>query len=120
MTNLTGDLFSQILLTAYYLCHCQSQQLSSALLSASDFKSHFCKQCGPRPDCSSSSSLIKVHTVCLYAKLDLKSLQEYSADNIDNLFCMPCWAEAPILFILLLLLILQGFFCFFFVFFIQK
>ena len=33
----------------------QSQQLSSALSSACDFKSHFCKQCGPRSDCSSRS-----------------------------------------------------------------
>ena len=47
----------------------QSQLLSSALSSASHFKSHFCKQCGPRSDCSSRSSLIWVHTVCLYAKV---------------------------------------------------
>ena len=33
-----------------------------------DFKSHFRKQCGPRSDCSSRSSLIRVHTVYLYAK----------------------------------------------------
>ena len=33
--------------------NCQSQQLLSALSSASDFESHFCKQCGPRSDCSS-------------------------------------------------------------------
>ena len=46
----------------------QSQQLSSALPSACDFKSHFCKQCGPRSDCSFRSSLIWVHTVCRYAK----------------------------------------------------
>ena len=45
-----------------------SQQLSSALSSACDFKSHFFKQCGPRSDCSSRSSLIWVHIVCLYAK----------------------------------------------------
>ena len=32
------------------------------------FKSHCCKQCGPRSDCSCRSSLILVHTVCLYAK----------------------------------------------------
>ena len=43
--------------------------------------SHFCKQCGPRSDCSSRSSLISVHTVCMYAKIGLKSLQEYSADD---------------------------------------
>ena len=30
------------------------------------------------------SSLIRVHTVCLYAKIGLKSLQEYSADNINR------------------------------------
>ena len=47
-----------------------SQQLSSAFSSACDFKSHFCKQW--------------VHTVCLYAKIDLKSLQEYSADDINR------------------------------------
>ena len=63
---------------------CQSQQLLSALSSACDFKSHFCKQCGPRSDCSSRSSLIRVHTVCLYAKIGLKSLQEYSADDINR------------------------------------
>ena len=57
--------------------NCQSQQLSSALSSACDFKSHFCKQCG-----SSRSSLIRVHTVCLYAKIVLKSLQEYSSEDI--------------------------------------
>ena len=32
----------------------------------------FAKQCGPRSDCSSRSSLIWVHTVCLYAKIGLK------------------------------------------------
>ena len=61
-----------------------SQQLSSALSSACDFKSHFCKQCGPRSDCSSRSSLIRVHTVCLYLKIGLNSLQEYSADDINR------------------------------------
>ena len=35
--------------------NCQSQQLSSALSSACDFKSHFCKKCGPRSDCSEES-----------------------------------------------------------------
>ena len=42
--------------------------MSSALSSAEYFKSHCCKQCGPRSDCSSRSSLIWVHTICLYAK----------------------------------------------------
>ena len=60
--------------------NCHSQQLSSAC----DFKSYFCKQRGPRSDCSSRSSLIWVHTVCLCAKIGLKSLQEYSADNINR------------------------------------
>ena len=46
--------------------------------------SHFCKQCGSRSDCSSRSSLIWIHTVCLYVKIGLKSLQEYSADNINR------------------------------------
>ena len=32
------------------------------------------------------SSLIWVHTVCLYAKKGLKSLQEYSADDINRTF----------------------------------
>ena len=59
--------------------------LSPALSSACDFKNHFCKQCGTRSDCSSRSSLIWVHTVCLYAKIGLKSLQEYSADHINRL-----------------------------------
>ena len=31
-------------------------------------------------------SLIWVHTVCLYAKIGLKNLQEYSADNIPYTF----------------------------------
>ena len=30
------------------------------------------------------SSLIRVHTVCLYAEIGLKSLQEYSADDINR------------------------------------
>ena len=30
------------------------------------------------------SSLIRAHTVCLYAKIGLKSLQEYSADGINR------------------------------------
>ena len=59
-------------------------KLSSALSSACDFKSHFCKQCGPRSDCSFRSNLIWVHTVCRYAKIGLKSLQEYSADDINR------------------------------------
>ena len=42
--------------------------MSSALSSAGYFKSHCCKQCGPRSDCSFRSSLIWIHTVCLYAK----------------------------------------------------
>ena len=47
---------------------CRTQQLSSALSSAGYFKTYCCKQCGPRSDCSSRSSLIWVHTVYLYAK----------------------------------------------------
>ena len=58
--------------------------IASALSSACDFKSHFCKQCGPRSDSFSRSSLIRVHTVCMYAKIGLKSLQEYSADDINR------------------------------------
>ena len=54
------------------------------LSSASYFKSHFCKQCGPRSDCCFRSSLIWVHTVCLYAKVGLQNLQEYSADDINR------------------------------------
>ena len=46
--------------------------------------SHFCKQCGPRSDRSFRSSLIRVHTVCLYAKIGLKSVQEYSADDLNR------------------------------------
>ena len=46
--------------------------------------SHFCKPYGPRSDWSSGSSLIMVHTVYLYAKIGLKSLQEYSADDINR------------------------------------
>ena len=61
--------------SSFYMYHAefkplkrQSQQLSSALSSAVYFKSHCCKQCGPRSDCSFRSSLIWVHTVCIYAK----------------------------------------------------
>ena len=39
-------------------------------------------KCGPRSDCYSR---IRVHTVCLYANIGLKSLQEYSADNINRI-----------------------------------
>ena len=39
----------------------------------------FCKQCEPL-----RSSLIWVHTVYLYTKIGLKSLQEYSADDINR------------------------------------
>ena len=35
------------------------------------------------PD-QTTRSLIRVHTVCLYAKIGLKSLQEYSADDIND------------------------------------
>ena len=59
-------------------------KITSALSSACDFKSYFCKQCGPRSDCSFRSSLIWVHTVCWYAKIGLKSLQKYSADVINR------------------------------------
>ena len=51
---------------------------------ACDFKRHFCKHCGPISDCSLRSSLICVHTVCLYAKIGLKSLQVNSADDINR------------------------------------
>ena len=51
-----------------FACMQKIDLMSSALSSACDFKSYFCKQCGPRSDCSSRSSLIRVHTVCLYAK----------------------------------------------------
>ena len=78
----------------------QSQQLLSALSSACDFKSHICKQCGSKSDCSFRSSLIWVHTVCkgavwsgstLFArmqKIASRSLQEYSADDINRHFQM--------------------------------
>ena len=35
------------------------------------------------PD-QTSSSLIRVHIICLYAKIGLKTLQEYSADDINR------------------------------------
>ena len=35
-------------------------------------------------DPDQTASLIRVHTVCLYAKKDLKSLQEYSVDDINR------------------------------------
>ena len=58
----------------YLVSFYQSQLLWSALSSAGYFKSHSCEQCGPR----------MVHTVCRYAKIGLKSLQEYSADHINR------------------------------------
>ena len=67
----------------YQPLNCKSQQLLSAY-HLFVILSHFCKQCGPRWDCSSRSSLISVHTVCLYANVGLKSLQEYSADDINR------------------------------------
>ena len=68
----TYFLVKRCLERTYYHLKRQSQLLSSALSSASYFKSHFCKQCGPRSDCPFRSSLIWVHTVCLYAKIGLK------------------------------------------------
>ena len=56
------------------------RQLSSALSSACDFKSFLANSVGP--DQTAPSSLIRPHAVCLYAKIGLKSLQEYSADDI--------------------------------------
>ena len=35
-------------------------------------------------DPDQTALLIRVHTVCLYAKIGLKSLQEYSADDINR------------------------------------
>ena len=66
----------------------------SALSSASYFKSHCCKQCGPRSDCSSRRSLIWVHTVCLFAKkyvwkVCMKIQQTTKTDDI--LRCMFSW-----------------------------
>ena len=37
-----------------------------------------------RSDCSSRSSLIRVHIVCKYAKIGLKNLKDYSADGINS------------------------------------
>ena len=71
------DLFKAVPKMVFKLTLKLPSQVSSALPSACDFKSHFYKQCGPRSDCSSRSSLIRVHTVCLYVKIGLKSLQEY-------------------------------------------
>ena len=47
-----GQLYCQRRASSFKPLNCQSQQLSSALSSACDFKSHFCKYCGPRSDCS--------------------------------------------------------------------
>ena len=59
-----------------HILTCQSQQLSSAC----DFKVIFANSVDPDP----LGSVLRVHTVCLYAKIDLKSLQEYSADDINR------------------------------------
>ena len=60
----------------------ESQPLSSALSSAFDFKSHFCKQCGPRSDCCFRSSLIWVHKrsslICVEEQSDLGPQKEQS------------------------------------------
>ena len=71
----------------------QSQQLSSALSSACEFKSHFCKQCGPRSDCSSRSRLIWVHPVCLHAKsMFEKFTRRCSRRQTDDIFrCRFSW-----------------------------
>ena len=58
--------------------------LSFALSSACDLRSHFCKQCGPRSDCSSRNSLIRARTIFLYTKKGLKNFQECLADNINR------------------------------------
>ena len=51
--TLKGLLFSALNMSNYFSpLKRQSQQLLSVLSSASDFKSHFCKQYGPRSDCS--------------------------------------------------------------------
>ena len=68
--------------------------LSSALSSAGYFKSYFCKQCGPRSDCSFKNSLIWVHTVCLYAKIGLKKFARIFSrrQKSDDIFrCRFSW-----------------------------
>ena len=60
----------------------QSQQLSFALSSAGYFKSHCCKQCGPRSGCSQQSDQ-GPHCLPVCIKC-LKSLQEYSAHDINR------------------------------------
>ena len=71
-----------------YPLKCQTQQLSSALSSACYFKSHCCKQCGPRSDCSSRSSHLGPHCLPICKKVCLKSLQEgiWSRWQTDDIF----------------------------------
>ena len=61
----------------FFIAHIPS--ILSALSSTCDFKSHFCKQCGPRSAVWSGSTLF----ACMQ-KIGLKSLQEYSADDINR------------------------------------
>ena len=64
----------------------QNTTIASALASAGYFKSHCCKQCGPRSDCSSRSTLLwSGSTLFAYMqKVCLKSLQEDAADDITR------------------------------------
>ena len=52
-------------MSTHNICFHEETRKIPALSSACDFKSHFCKQCGPRSDCSFRSSLIWVHTFWL-------------------------------------------------------
>ena len=56
----------------------------SALSSACDFKSHFCKQCGPRSDSPLGTVWSGSTLFAGMQKIALRSLQEYSADDINR------------------------------------
>ena len=93
-----------VLIVLNLTLRCKTQQLWSALSSAGYFKSHCCKQCGPRSDCS-FSSLIWVHIVCLYAKSMFEKFarrcsrrhkqttQQWSALSSAGYFKSHCWKQ---------------------------
>ena len=60
-------------------CESSALQLSSALSSACYFKSHCCRQCGPRGAVWSGSTLF-----AYMQNVSLKSLQEDAADDVSR------------------------------------
>ena len=72
-----GSGFTLFITDPAILIHFNPQQLSSALSSACDFKKSFLQTAW-------TQIRIGIHSVCLYAKIGLKSLQVCSADDINR------------------------------------